>query len=146
MLLSQFNENGLLPPGVHWATWEEIVEQFGYNDHRKKLLGGLYKAIAIFKRVGCKEIYIDGSFCTSKIIPNDIDICYNEDHIDWNLLKQIEPVFLDFRNKRANQKAKYFCEFFPMSNIAQSPNVIFFDFFQQDRNRGDKKGILGLKI
>lgn len=24
-------KDGLLPPGIHWAAWEEIVERYGTN-------------------------------------------------------------------------------------------------------------------
>jgi hypothetical protein len=35
---------GLLPPGIHEATWEELVARFGWTPHRLTLLAGLKAA------------------------------------------------------------------------------------------------------
>ncbi len=39
-MLPEFNADGLLPPGVHEAGWEELVGRFGYNPWRVRLLVG----------------------------------------------------------------------------------------------------------
>jgi len=61
-MIPEFDENGNLPPGIYWASWEEILNKFGYTEHRRKLIDGLHKGITALSEVGCKEIYIDGSF------------------------------------------------------------------------------------
>lgn len=33
-MIPDFDENGNLPPGVHWAEWNEFQDRFGYNWHR----------------------------------------------------------------------------------------------------------------
>lgn len=40
-MIPEFNENGNLPPGIHWVEWEEFKERFGYNNRRVLLMAGL---------------------------------------------------------------------------------------------------------
>ena len=53
---------------------------------------------------------------------------------------RVDPVLLDFRNRRAAMKAKYLVDLFPASAIA-APGVLYRDFFKTDRN-GVEKGIV----
>lgn len=69
-------ETGNLPPGEHPATWEEIVERFGYAPWRSKLLGGRKAALESLCAAGCKKIHLDGSFVTAKERPGDFDACH----------------------------------------------------------------------
>lgn len=71
----QFNERGNLPVGIHQLSWEEILHDYGYNFQRTKLLRGLNEALHAFEHAGCKIVYLDGSFVTSKLYPNDYDCC-----------------------------------------------------------------------
>ena len=64
-----YQENGNLVPGKHEMAVEEFIKVFGYNKHRAKLIEGFKKAIAELKEVGCKTIYIDGSFVSKKNKP-----------------------------------------------------------------------------
>ncbi len=66
---------GNLPPGVHSATWDEIVSRFGWNAERKRLLDGLRRAFESLHAAGCRRAYLDGSFVTEKDVPGDFDGC-----------------------------------------------------------------------
>ena len=46
---------GALPPGIHEASWAEIVSRFGYNPDRQRLLVGLRFALAGLGFAGCKR-------------------------------------------------------------------------------------------
>lgn len=145
-MIPPFNSSGSLPPGIHWATWEEIHNRFGYSQYRSNLLFGMQVGLHSLKKVGCLDVYIDGSFVTEKELPGDFDICYEDSTIDWNLLKLFDPTILNFSHKRAAQKVKYGGEFFPISFIAAPPDITFLEFFQIDKNTGNPKGIVGLKL
>ena len=67
---------GALPPGIHEATWVEVVGRFGTNDRRRELLQGMREALLHLARVGCRRIYLGGSFITAKEMPGDWDACY----------------------------------------------------------------------
>jgi hypothetical protein len=62
---------GALPPGDHRATLEEIGSRFGFTPRRRWLLKGLRAAVNAFWLAGIDVI--DGSFCTEKPDPGDVD-------------------------------------------------------------------------
>ena len=103
-MIPEFEAGGLLPPGVHWATWEEVIDRFGTNPWRQHLLTGLRAALENMRVAGCRTVYLDGSFVTSKAVPNDYDACWEEAGVDPDVL---DPVLLTFDPGRVTQKAKY---------------------------------------
>jgi hypothetical protein len=68
-VIAALNEDGFLPPGIHWTDWPELVRRFGSTTHRKKLIQGLVESSQKLASAGCPAIYIDGSFVTSKEHP-----------------------------------------------------------------------------
>ena len=126
-MIPQFDADGLLPPGIHWATWDEVAATYGITPWRRRLLDGLQMAINSLRRAGCRTVYIDGSFVTSKEIPNDFDACWEETGVVPELL---DPVLLQFDAGRAAQKARYLGELFPASLGATVEGMSFLEFFQ----------------
>jgi hypothetical protein len=141
-MIPEFADSGALPPGIHWATWEEIKERFGSNPKRQKLLEGLARGLEALKTAGCETVYLDGSFITNKEEPNDFDACWESDGVQGRLL---DPVLLTFSSHRAAQKAKYFGEFFIADAEATPDGLRFIDFFQQTR-AGEAKGIITINL
>ena len=95
---------------MHWADAAEIEARFGQTPHRHQLFQGFLEAVKELKGAGCKEIFLDGSFVTGKISPNDYDACWDTSGVDPD---QLDEVFFDFSNRRAKQKVKFQGEFFP---------------------------------
>jgi hypothetical protein len=136
VVLPSFDERGNLPPGIHSATWDEIVERFATTERRKQLLDGLRAA-------GCARVYLDGSFVTDNQAPGDFDACWEVSGVDAGAL---DPVLLDFSNRRAAQKARFGGELFPAQAAAGPAGTVFLDYFQRDRNTGEPKGILAIEL
>jgi hypothetical protein len=87
-------ETGYLPPGVHDAALDEIKQRFGSTVRRSRLVANLRLVVQQLWDAGVAEIFIDGSFCTSTPIPNDIDGY-------WVYVKgldraKLDPVLLQF--------------------------------------------------
>lgn len=145
IVIPNFQPDGLLPRGIHWALIDEIVDRFGTNSHRLSLVRGFQRAVEALALAGCRALYLDGSFVTAKPLPNDYDACWEMAGVRR---ADLDPVFLDFRNGRAAQKAKYHGEFFPAHAPANlsAPLAIYLNFFQIDKSTGDPKGIVGLKL
>jgi hypothetical protein len=141
-MIPPFTPEGLLPPGVHRATWDEVVARFGINGHRQRLLRGMKIALDELKLAGCTRAYVDGSFVTAKEKPRDYDLCYETRGVDPMLL---HPVFFYLQGKRAAQKAKYFGELFP-AHMQAAVGYSFFQFFQQDSDTGASKGIVAIDL
>jgi hypothetical protein len=137
-VIPPLDENGYLPPGVHAATWSEVVERFGYTPYRLRLLNGLRAAIASLAAAGCKSLYLDGSFVTGKRIPADYDACWDPFGVE---LRKVDPVLRMFDAGRAAQKAKFGGELFPSTAKVFAAGATFLDFFQWDRE-GVAKGVI----
>ena len=140
-MIPKFNGGGNLPEGIHNAIWDEIRERYGNNDHRRELLGGLRIALDFLKKAGCKEVYIDGSFVTSKRYPNDYDCLWDTTGVDHTKL----PDFFSPK-KRKIQKFLLKGEFIPSNVIEKNSRTPFLDFYQTDKVTMERKGIIKLKL
>ncbi len=132
---------GYLPPGVHPAAWKEIRPTFGTNTHRNRLVDGLKHALLNLAAAGCRSAILDGSFVSTRPLPNDYDVAWDPVGVDPSAL---DPVLLEMSNKRAAMKAKYGGEFFPASAHA-APGMRFREFFQTDRD-GIAKGVVDIDL
>jgi hypothetical protein len=144
MPIPEFNDSGNLPTGIYRASWQEVEAKLAFNERRRELLQGIKRACEPLKMVGCPRIFIGGSFATNKEFPGDFDICWQDDTVDFLQLQNLDPVLLNFKNKRAAQKAKYGGELFPAS-ISADGYKTYLEFFQIDRN-GEEKGIVAIDL
>jgi ribosome-binding protein aMBF1 (putative translation factor) len=103
------------------------VDRLGFTTRRKVLLNGLREALALLKGAGCRLVYLDGSFVTSKPEPGDFDACWGIDGVD---VDRLDPVFPDFANSRARQKQRFDGEFFPAELPEGATGRTFLEFFQ----------------
>jgi hypothetical protein len=125
-VIPSFESEGNLPPGIHHATWSELASRFGGTVHRRNLLEGLKRALESLRQAGCNRVYVDGSFVTAKVEPDDFDGCWEVHGVDPD---KLDPVLLTFTNKRAAQKAKYRGELFLADSQADPAGTRFIDFF-----------------
>lgn len=133
----------LLPPGVHPASLDEVSVRFATNPWRRSLFDGLVDASNLLRNAGCPTIYLDGSYISGKPKPGDFDACWDPTGVDPT---KLDPVFLDFTNGRASQKAAFKGEFFPSSMTCADVGRTFVEFFQQDRFTGNQKGIISILL
>ena len=69
----------LLGPGLHPFSWLELraacVDAFPLSQTRLEIFTGLEEVIRELQRLGITgELWLDGSFLTRKIDPDDIDL------------------------------------------------------------------------
>ena len=131
-----------LPAGVHWTSLGEIEARFAQDRWRAHLFSGFRAAYDELVSAGCRCIYLDGSFVSDKAFPGDFDGCWDPTGVS---AAKLNPILLDFSNKRAAQKQKYFGEMF-ISSTGAGTGQTYLDFFQVDKNTGLPKGILGLNV
>lgn len=139
-MIPPFDEHGNLPPGVHWATWEELAERFGYGSRRRILLAGLDAALELLARARCETVYIDGSFITTEVFPRDIDVVWKTQGVNYRVL---DRVFLARKKDRAAQLARFRCEFFSTDLAEADTGLPFLEYFQRDEF-DVRKGIIAL--
>jgi hypothetical protein len=145
-MIPEFDESGILPSGVHWAEWSEFQETFGANLTRQRMIDGLELAMTQLKAAGCRTIYIDGSFVTSKQKPGDFDACWEDNGVDIKYLESIAPTLFNFALRRAEQKIKYKGEIFPSNYPANDSGTAYIDFFQFDTRTNTRKGIIAIDL
>ncbi len=146
VMIPDFDTNNNLPPGIYTVTWKEFCQRYDYTKHRKILLEGLEKGMNHLRNVGCKCIWIDGSFITKKHKPKDFDVCWDENEVNLPFLQTMYPILLDFNDERANQKYTYGGEFFPSKCTATfNPKRTYLTFFQLDRE-DNPKGIIKILL
>lgn len=83
MALPNLNEAGELPIGIHQATIDEVIAQFGSGTlQREAVTARLQRIYQIAKDTGnLQQLIIFGSYITGKPEPNDVDvvIIFNDD-------------------------------------------------------------------
>ena len=130
----------VLPPGIHDASLAEVSVRFATTPHRAWLFGGFARVVDALGRAGCSTVFLDGSFITAKPHPGDFDGCWDLTGVDP---LRLDPVLLDFKNKRAAQKAKYFGEMFAVE-LPHSPGLL--GFFQTEKFTDQPKGIIRISL
>jgi hypothetical protein len=138
---------GALPPGNHQATMEQIADRLCITPRREWLLKGLRVAVVAFWAAGFEEIYVDGSFCTEKANPGDVDGYWVEP--DDDVYDRIDPYWIDFelllvprlRKWKWRMWAERGVEFFIHPAMRASPALGFPEFFRQDRD-GRPRGVI----
>ncbi|MBI2203356.1 MAG: hypothetical protein HYU41_05835 [Candidatus Rokubacteria bacterium] len=75
-MLPQLTSDGVLPPGVHPATLDEIAAVFATQTAIRRNLGSrLRRILALAQQTGqLRKAFVWGSFPTAKPDPADIDI------------------------------------------------------------------------
>jgi hypothetical protein len=132
---------GRLPPGEHKARWDEVVDRFGWNERRRRLIDGLADALTTLSEAGCRRVWLNGSFVTAKDEPGDFDACWDQTNVDLDILNS---VLLDLSDGRRAQKARFGGELFPNVTEVDS-GLVFADFFQNDRETV-RKGIVVIDL
>jgi len=140
-----YNRIGNLEPGIYDLSWQEFKVIFGFNSHRINLIKGLEQAISELRTVGCKTIYADGSFITKLLYPKDFDICWDEDGVNFELLRTSYYGLMDYGWKMRNMKKRYGGDIVPMTNYANERGTIFFEYFQEDKQKR-RKGIIRISL
>lgn len=146
-MIPQLDDNGKLPPGKHTATLKEVEDMFVYNSKRKEIFEGLNKLITLLRSISCGTIYLDGSFVTSKPRPGDIDVCWQEGTgTDYDYEYKNAPILQPTASNRKYHKDVFKADIFPANIREQGSKKYFLDFFQTDKDTGEKKGIIKIDL
>jgi hypothetical protein len=174
----RFNEYGLLEPGNYPMTFAELRESIlvkGEGDSllpwdaywRGRLVDNLEICVKQLWACGIEEVYIDGSFCTDKYQPNDVDGYFvvpdPRQVFDGSLvekLNRLDPYkswgwnrcrFDEYGNLQLEMWYRYRVELFPhcagvYSGVMneKGENMKFDELFRKDRDFDVPKGIVQL--
>jgi hypothetical protein len=129
-MIPRHERSGLLPVGIHQASWPEFADRFGFSARRRRLLNGLKAALLHLAEAGCTAAFVGGSFVTTKAQPGDVDVVWDVTGVDPD---QVHPVFLGPAG-RTHTIALFGAEFFPTTIIEADSDVTFVEFFQRTKN------------
>jgi len=76
MSLPALSSNGFLPPGVHAATLDEVIDRFGTATPRRQVLGERLEALLRAAQATGKlqRAFLWGSFVSDVPFPRDLDV------------------------------------------------------------------------
>ncbi len=73
-MIPQLDKNGQLPPGVHRAAIDEVIARFGHGSDEREACGqSLQWLVPMCRRASIAAIFINGSFVTDCLEPQDVD-------------------------------------------------------------------------
>jgi hypothetical protein len=80
-MIPEFNEHGFLPEGVHDCGLSEIETRFAYNERRREIWEKFSTYLKQLKTFisDLRIVYVDGSFTTDCVEPQDIDVVVEVD-------------------------------------------------------------------
>jgi len=138
----------LFEPGFRDVLFEDskecltqlLVRPFSNSGHRAKLLKNLFVLLEAVERSGgaskFAEIWIDGSFVTKKVEPNDIDI----------VVVQKSGVYIDQELLKVGYWEKvYKCQIIHIEDGNRAQQAEFLDWFGHDQEQRPK-GIVRIRF
>lgn len=90
----EFNSLGYLDQTTA-LTYEEFMVHFGVNSGRMRQLDNAVRFFRIFYQCGCRTVFVDGSFVSTKMYPGDIDLCFDLTKVDKEYVKMMYPDLFD---------------------------------------------------
>lgn len=155
----QLDERGLLPPGVHDVSMEDVEAMFGQmqrTTRRMVLFKSLKQFVDEVRRAGfATEIRIDGSFVMKQVDePGDIDVVLVMKP-DWDMASaDIKPFEYNLLSKKRTKQTYGIEVYTVLAGIADDPDGMS-AFFEQVNPRwsqlynwpsGLKKGVLRVAV
>ncbi len=96
-MLPELNKHGLLPEGIHPATWQEFSARYGTSPRRQDLLANMEALLQQAKKHagGTEKVYVGGSFVTAKAAPTDFDMTWRISGPKIAELQKTAPILVD---------------------------------------------------
>ncbi|MCE7066277.1 DUF6932 family protein [Dyadobacter sp. CY326] len=143
-----FDENGYLTPyDIIDIDWLHLEETFVFSSVRTTIFIQFKKLVAELTAIGGKkfDIWIDGSFASTKTSPNDMDLVCFVDEADYDRYQK-ELVAM---RKNFSLLDIYFVKVYPQEHssyfLTNFDKLDWLHFFSRDR-QNRKKGILKIRI
>ena len=136
-------EKPILPPGLHDFELNQLenhfLSDFPDSTTRAVLIEGLKKYINVLKSLEISiEVWLDGSFTTTKTNPNDIDLVIFASEKAVNKLdSKKQEIFRRLTNRRKN-KQKFGCDVLFSVKENQEMRSYWRGWYGFDRNESPK--------
>lgn len=146
-MIPTFDDNGLLPIGIHDCSLQEIANRLCWTSKRQVIFDGLTNFLDMeWKPLGLTyPFYIDGSFVRNKPMPEDVDIVIDASGTnDPRILAQV----FSFRFRHSDIKTAYYVDVWVKHPLIPNDLSAFFQYVglkaaaELRLQADDKKGIL----
>jgi len=141
-MIPDFLRGGILPPGVHECSWDELTDRFGRGQCRSKLCTELASLRDRALRCAFVGIIIWGSFPTGHAEPGDLDLLFvtrpgvSRDNVRPECAELLDP-------ERSRERFGH-----DFLSCTDDPEVL--EYFAQnlgyDNRIGKQKGVLRLVL
>ena len=140
----------LFPPGLHPVSEAELaaklVHPFVGSRTRRALLDGLQAFFIGLRSADVAfEVWLDGSFCTNKFDPNDIDLVVFADPDALNRLDPARQTLLSGLLDRTNARRQFGCDVLFASSNDPIMRSYWRGWYGFDRSE-QPKGIICLTV
>jgi hypothetical protein len=133
---------GLMPAGIHRASWREFKTSFGTTVLRENRIRQLESIGHFLGRAGCRAIYVGGSLISAKLKPLDFDACWVKDGVNLELVRSRAPELLEtFAIRAARFKGDIWIsdELVTASDKSEMPAL---EYLQRNPRRKARVGVL----
>lgn len=139
--LPALSNNGLMPPGIHEASWKEFSSRFGYNAARKEQLFNMELLLQeMRKQKAGDRAFVGGSFVSNKEIPGDFDMTWRVSGERIGELQKSAPILVDRTLQKANLGGEL------MATYPNSPGDGVLGFLQYNHRARSKVGVVEINV
>jgi hypothetical protein len=156
MPIPDMSDDGLLPPGGHPATLDEVYERFVapyHKSQRRKLIYDmwLHHRGALAHLIPIDEQWVDGSFVTNILEPGDIDVVSVLDGPAYDALSEPVQLLADSLLSGKYTRGYWRCDSIPIfrypdddprHQIETDARQIYGDLFSSTKLDNQSKGYL----
>ena len=143
VIIPKFDADGLLPPGVHWANWDELTDRLGNNPWRQHLMTGLRAALENLKGCWMPDRLSQWELRDEQGLTKRLRRLLGR---GWGRTGGSRPRSLDLRSRQGHAEGQVHGGLFPASIIAGADGLSFLELFQTDKDTGRSKGIIAIDL
>jgi len=142
-MLPAFQENGLLPAGVHHSDLSGFEETFAWNAHRRRIYAQMQHGLAALHAAGYRLLVVGGEFISSDELPREFKLLFDCDPLP---IESLDARLSNFdKNSRLLTRKVWGGHFFPASFRAKGTGATWLRYLASDAPAG-QRGLVGLSL
>ena len=142
-MLPAFQENGLLPAGVHHSDLRSFEDAFAWNAHRRRIYAHMQHGLGVLHDAGYRLLVIGGEFISSDELPHEFKLLFDCDPLP---IESLDSRLSNFdKNSRLLTRKVWGGHFFPASFRAKGTGAIWLRYLANDAPAG-QRGLVGLSL
>mgnify|MGYP001188302859 FL=1 len=142
-MLPAFQENGLLPAGVHHSDLGGFEEAFAWNAHRRRIYAQMQHGLAALHAAGYRLLVVGGELISSDELPTEFKLLFDCDPLP---IESLDARLSNFdKNSRLLTRKAWGGHFFPASFRAKGSGATWLRYLASDTPAG-QRGLVGLSL